>query len=300
MFGKSKMDISIIIVSYNSEDTIYDCMNSVLKTVKDNSFEIIVSDNSKNGKTESIVKKIVRDNKNVFYLKNEENLGFSKANNRAVKSSRGKYILFLNPDTKVYEQTIDGMVSFLKKNPDCGVATCYVELPSGKLDGASHRGFPTPWRSFSHFSGLSKIFSKSKVFSGYYLTYLDFKKTHEIDSAAGSFMFVPRTVGEKIGWWDEDFFFYGEDIDFCYRVKKTGYKVYFVPEFKALHLKGVSSGIKKESKDITKATRTTKNLATYHRFKAMEIFYDKHYKDRYPWLVNFIVKLGIKLKKRTV
>ena len=129
------------------------------------------------------------------------------------------------------------------------------------------------------------------------MSYEDMKKTHEIDSAAGSFMIVPRKIGSQINWWDEDYFFYGEDIDFCFRVKELGYKVYFVPKFKALHLKGVSSGIKKESKGITKASNKTKNLAMYHRFKAMEIFYDKHYKNKYPKVLRALVTMGIKLKK---
>lgn len=286
--------ISIIIVCYNSESTIKDCIDSILKTVKNNEFEIIISDNSPNDLTKNVLDNFI---KKLKYFRNEENLGFSKANNRGIKKAKGEYILFLNPDTKVYEGTIDGMVDFIKSHKDCGVATCFVELPNGKLDDSSHRGFPTPFNSFSHFIGLSKLFPKSKIFGGYEMSYLDLGKTHEIDSAAGSFMLVPRTVGDKIGWWDEDYFFYGEDIDFCYRVKKLGYKVYFVSEFKALHLKGVSSGIKKVSKEITKATDETKNLAKYHRFKAMEIFYDKHFKNKYPQYINLLVKSGIKFKK---
>lgn len=291
------MDLSIVIVTYNSEQTIADCIKSVLESVSKTKYEIIISDNSSNDRTKKEIEKIKKEN--ILYLKNEDNLGFSKANNRGIHKSKGKYLLFLNPDTKVYDGTIDGMVDFMRQNPDCGVATCHVELPNGKLDDSSHRGFPTPLRSLAHFSGLSKVFPKSKIFGGYALSYLDMNKVHEIDAAAGSFMLVPRKVGEQIGWWDEDYFFYGEDLDFCYRVKKSGYKVYFVPKYRALHLKGVSSGIKKVSKNISKASDETKNLATYHRFRAMEIFYDKHYKKNYPFIVNLLVKFGIKLKSRT-
>jgi hypothetical protein len=291
-----EIDVSVIIVTFNSEDTIEDCIKAVEVTVKKHSFEIIISDNSENSETGKIVSKIL--DKNTVYIHNKENLGFSKGNNVAVKKANGKYILFLNPDTVVYEKTIDGMLDFMKSHSDCGASTCFVELPNGKLDDSSHRGFPTPWKAFSYFSGLSKMFQNSRMFGGYNLSYLDVKKTHEIDSLAGSFMLVPFTVGEDLGWWDEDYFFYGEDIDFCYRIKKAGYGIYFVPEFKCLHMKGISSGIKKVSKDITKATIETKKWATRHRFSAMEIFYNKHYKKKYPRVLTGMVLLGIKLKKQ--
>lgn len=288
-------DLSVVIVAYNSEDTIVGCVNSVIDTVKKHSYEIIISDNSTNDRTENIVK--VKLKGKAIYIHNNENLGFSKGNNAGLKKAKGRFVLFLNPDTKVYEDTIDGMIDFMKERSDCGAATCFMELPNGQLDDSSHRGFPTPFRAFSHFTGISKLFPKSKLFGGYNLGYLDLTKTHEIESLAGSFMIVPFPLGEKLGWWDEDYFFYGEDIDFCYRIKKAGYKIYFVPKYRALHMKGISSGIKKVSKNITKASKETKKFATYHRFRAMEIFYDKHYKSQYPLLINQLVKYGIKLKK---
>jgi GT2 family glycosyltransferase len=291
-------DVSIIIVTYNSQQTILDCINSILKTVKQNKYEIIISDNSSDDLTYDKIFSILQTNNNLIYIKNKENVGFSKGNNVGIKKSTGDYVLFLNPDTKVYDKTIDGMIDFMKENPDCGASTCFVELPDGKLDDSSHRGFPTPWNSFSHFSYLSKMFKKSKIFGGYNLTYLDTSKIHEIDALAGSFMLVPRNVGEKLSWWDEDYFFYGEDIDFCYRIKKAGYKIYFVPKFRALHLKGISSGIKRVSKEKTRASEETRKLATFHRFHAMEIFYDKHYKDKYPKVVNFLVLNGINFRKK--
>lgn len=291
------MDISIIIVTFNSDDTIVGCVNSILETVKSHTFEIVISDNSENDQTEKIVRQNFGKNEKVLYIHNDKNYGFSKGNNLGIKHAKGEYVLFLNPDTKMYLKTIDGMIEFMKEHPDCGAATCFMKLPDGKLDDASHRGFPTPFRALSHFSGLAKVFPKSKKFGGYNLTYLDLTKTHEIDALAGSFMIVPYKIGDRLNWWDEDFFFYGEDIDFCYRLKEAGYKIYFVPEYEALHMKGVSSGIKKASKGITKASVKTKKLATYHRFRAMEIFYDKHYKNKYNPLVTGLVKTGIKFKK---
>lgn len=292
-----KKDISIIIVTYNSENTIQGCVESIIQTVKRHAFEIIISDNSTNNNTENVIRDHFKND--VLYIHNKENLGFSKANNVGVRRANARYILFLNPDTMVYEDTIDAMTDFMKQHQDAGAATCFVKLPNGELDDSSHRGFPTPWNAFSHFSGLAKIFPKTKLFGGYNLTYIPFNNVHEIDSLAGSFMIVPYHVGEELHWWDEDYFFYGEDIDFCYRIKKAGYKIYFVPGVYALHMKGISSGIKKISKDVTRATKETKKFATYHRFKAMEIFYDKHYKGKYNSLLTGLVKLGIRLKKMT-
>lgn len=293
----NKVDISIIIVSYNSKDTIVDCVDSVLNTVKKHTYEILISDNSTNTETEEVVEKVYKNKKEVSFMHNSQNLGFSKGNNVAVKKASGAYILFLNPDTKVYENTIDGMIGFMKEHSDAGAATCFVELPDGSLDDSSHRGFPTPWRALSHFSGMSKIFPRTRLFGGYNMTYLDISKTHEIESLAGSFMIVPFELGEKLGWWDEDYFFYGEDIDFCYRIKQMGKKIYFVPEYRALHMKGISSGIKKVSQNVTKASVETRKFATHHRFKAMEIFYNKHYKKKYPEVVSRLVIIGINIKK---
>jgi len=288
------LDVSIIIITYNSFDTIRQCLDSIEKTVKKSSFEVIVVDNAS---SDGSVKEI--QNSKFKIIRNKENLGFSKANNQGIKiSQKSRYVLFLNPDTVVYKNTIDGMIDFMDKTPDAGAATCFVELKNGKLDGSCHRGFPTPLRSMFYFIGLCKVFPKSKFFAGYNMTYLDFNRTHEIDALAGSFMITRREVGEKLNWWDEDYFFYGEDLDFCFRIKKLGYKIYFVPQYRALHYKGVSSGIKKVSKDISKATKETKLFATKHRFNAMRIFYKKHYKDKYPWIINSLVNIGISIRER--
>lgn len=292
----SKIDLSIIIVTYKSETLIEKCLDSIYDTVDNLSIEVILSDNSPDDNTQSVISKIKGKYKNLIFIKNEKNEGFSRGNNIAVKKAIGDYVLFLNPDMVLEKRTINGMYEFMKNNTDAGASTCRVNLLDGKLDDSCHRGFPTPWRAFCHFSKLSKLFPKNKTFAGYNLTYKDFDETHEIDALAGSFMIIPFELGEKLKWWDEDYFFYGEDIDFCYRIKKTGMKIYFVPKYKALHYKGVSSGIKKISKEFSTANKETKKWATEQRFKAMQVFYDKHYKNKYSPLVRNFVLLGIKLR----
>ncbi len=288
------IDLSIVIVSYNTKELLRECIESIYKNSNNLSFEIVVVDNNSHDGSVEMVKKEFKD---VILVENKENLGFSKANNIGVKKTSARYVLFLNADTVVYDKTLKYMVDFMDKKKDAGAATCKLVLPSGKIDDASHRGFPTPWNSFSHFSGLSKIFPKTKLFGGYSLGFEDFSKTHAIDALAGAFMLVRKEAGEEVGWWDEDYFFYGEDIDFCYMLKQNGWKIYYVPEVSILHYKGVSGGLKKISKDITTASDETRIKAQSERFRAMRLFYKKHYEQKYPWIVTRLVYLGIYLKQ---
>ena len=163
--------------------------------------------------------------------------------------------------------TIEKMIEFMDENENAGASTCKIIMPNGEIDDASHRGFPTPWNAFCHFSGLAGIFPKSKLFSGYNLGWKDFSKAHEIDALAGAFMLVRISAGEEAGWWDEDYFFYGEDIDFCYKLKQRGWKIYYLPEVSIRHFKGVSSGIKGVSKKITTASKETKKCKNLEKGK---------------------------------
>lgn len=289
-----KIDLSIIIVSYNTKNITVDCIESIIKNTSGVTFEIIVIDNAS---TDGTIKEIYNNkSNNIKIINNKENLGFSKANNIGVKNASGRYYLFLNSDTVVYKNTLKGMVEFMDSHKNAGAATCFIKLPNGELDDSSHRGFPTPWNSLIHFSRLSKLFPKSKLLNGYSLSYLNLKKTHEIDACAGAFMIVRPAVGDEVGWWDEDYFWYGEDLDFCYRLKKRGWKIYFVPKFQILHYKGVSGGIKKISEHLTNATVDTKKRAIDDRFRAMKIFYKKHYARKYPAFLTSLVLTGVNIK----
>ena len=292
------IDLSIITVAFNSQNEIKKWVEVIDRTVSKYSFEMIISDNSPNEATEKVVVELQKKHPELIYIHNHDNLGFSRANNVAIRKAKGKYLLFLNPDMEVGEGAINGALSFLLAHSDAGSVTPAVYLPNGMLDDSCHRGFPTPWNSFTYFSGLSRKFPKIKLLAGYNMTYLDFTKEHTIDSLAGSFLIISRDLGEKLKWWDDDYFFYGEDIDFCYRINKAGYKIYYLPQYKALHYKGMSSGIKDISRQESKATNETKIWATNQRFKAMEIFYKKHYERRYPWALNKLVFIAIKIKHK--
>jgi GT2 family glycosyltransferase len=291
------MDISIIIVSYNTKEFLKACIESIYKTTQNIKFEIIVVDNASSDGSLEILKKLKAPNFKL--IENKENLGFSKANNVGVKEAIGRYVLFLNSDTVVGEKTLEGMVKFMDENQHVGAATCKLVMPNGQIDDASHRGDPTPWNALTHFSGLAKLFGKTKLFGGYNLGYLDLNKTHEIQALAGAFMLVRKKAGDDAGWWDEDYFFYGEDLDFCYMLRQKGWKIFYVPLYSILHYKGVSGGIKKISKDVTTANPETKTRSQRERFRAMRLLYKKHYEQKYPWIVTRLVYLGISLKQLT-
>jgi GT2 family glycosyltransferase len=291
------MDLSIIIVSYNTKEFLKACIESIYKTTKNIKFEIIVVDNASTD--DSVAETLKLKTENLKIIENKENLGFSKANNVGVKQASGRYILFLNADTLVHEKTLEGMVKFMDEHEDAGASTCKLIMPNGQIDDASHRGDPTPWNAFTHFSGLSKLLGKTKLFGGYNLGYLDLNTTHEIHSLAGAFMLVRRKAGVDANWWDEDYFFYGEDLDFCYMLRQKGWKIFYVPEFSVLHYKGVSGGFKKISKDITTASEETRIRSQKERFRAMRLLYKKHYEKKYPWIITRLVYMGISLKQRT-
>jgi len=285
------MDLSVIIVNYNVKDLLRKCLQSLTGA----NYEIFVVDNaSQDGSVEMVRGEFPE----VKLIASDKNLGFAKANNLAIKESSGRYLLFLNPDTVVPKETLPELIKFMDENPKVGVATCFVELASSGMDPDCHRGFPTPWASFCHFSGLAKIFSRSKIFGAYHQTWKDLSKTHEIDSCCGAFMMVRREAMEEVGVWDEDFFFYGEDLDWCYRFWEKGWKVMFYPYVKIIHHKGASSGMKKSSQEVTTASREAKRRARKASTEAMRIFYEKHYLQKYPKIVNWLVLKGIKLMEK--
>lgn len=287
------MKLSIIIVSYNTKEFLEKCLNSI-KESKFSDFEIIVVDNdSKDGTVEYMDKSSFS---NLQFIKNTKNLGFSKANNKGVRLAKGEYILFLNPDTEVMPDTFSRALKFIEKNKDIGALTCKVVLPNRKLDDSCHRGFPTPWNALFFFSGLEELFPTSRLFAGYHLGWKDYTKPHEIDSGAGAFLLVRREAGEEIKWWDEDYFFYGEDLDLCFRLKQKGWKVFYLPQTSIIHYKGISSGIKSQSRHLSLADIETRKSATTARYDAMKIFYNKHYNNKYPEIVNWLVFKAINLK----
>lgn len=269
------IELSIIIVNYNVKEFLENALISIKRALEGISAEIFVVDNaSEDGSVEMIRQKFPE----VKLIANDKNLGFAKANNQALKLAQGKYILLINPDTVVQEDTFKVLISFLKSHPDCGMVGCKILNPDGTLQLACRRGFPTPWVAFTKMVGLSSLFPKSKIFAKYNLTYLDPDQVTEVDAVSGSFMMIRREVYEQVGGFDEDFFMYGEDLDWCYRIKKAGWKIYYVPYTQIIHFKGEST--KRSSIDEIRVF-----------YDAMKIFVKKHYKEFA--LLGVILKIGI-------
>lgn len=299
--------LSIIILNYNTKNLTVDSIASIEKNypeeVKSGNFEVIVVDNgsvddSVNAFTDYKKKTTI---KTFQIVDNKENLGFAAGNNKGVKFANGKYVLFLNPDTIVYPETLNTMIKFMETRPDVGASSCKLINKEGKFDFNCHRGFPTPWNAFCYFSKIQKYFPHSRLFSGYTQGWKDVLTNHTVDAISGAFLLVSKNVGEKINWWDEDYFFYGEDLQFCYDVQKQGLKVYYLGEVESMHIGGAASGIKKTAQDITTADNERKKKVQIARFEAMKIFYKKNYKDKYPSFIQNLIFYGIDfLKKRAL
>lgn len=278
-------DLTISIVNYNAGEYLIKCLESLSKLQKEISFDVYVVDNaSSDGSAIKAKEKFTNFN----FILSDVNLGFGKAHNKVLKNAKTPYLLTLNPDSEVPSGTLSYMKKFMEENSDVAISSCKVEKADGSLDIASHRGFPTPKASFYYF-----ILKNDKY---YHLTDRNMSEDHEVDSVVGAFMFMNRENMEKIGFFDEDYFLYGEDIDLCFRAKEKGFKVMYVPEVKILHVKGVSSGIKEHSKNESSANSSTKNLALDYFYKTMKTFYKKHYEKKYPFFINWGVYFGINLK----
>lgn len=285
--------LSIIIVHFNTWEFLMQCLQSIRRsTLEESDYEVLVVDNASAIDNAPLLKKQFPW---VGLVQNTTNTGFAAANNRGIAQAIGDNILLLNPDTVVEPTTLAVMLEYIEAHPKTGAATCKLELANGRLDDACHRGFPTPWNALCYFSGVAGLFPQSTLLNGYHLGYRHLNEPHEIDSACGAFLLVRREAGETVQWLDEDYFWYGEDIDFCYRLKEKGWSIVFVPQVKTLHYKGVSSGIKSHSEEIATADEATKARALTARFDVMRIFYKKHYQEIYPRIVTAATLTGINL-----
>ncbi|MNN23643.1 N-acetylglucosaminyl-diphospho-decaprenol L-rhamnosyltransferase [compost metagenome] len=274
------MDLSVLIVNYNTCRLTMDCLRSVVDSTTTYSYEIIVVDNAS---SDDSVETIAAEFPDVHLIANQENTGFARANNQAMAVARGRYVLLLNSDTIVQGDTFQTMISYMDEHKELGAAGCKVILPDGSLDKACRRGFPTPSASFYYAFGLSKLFPNHPRFNQYQLGYLDPNETYPIDCLVGAFMMVRQETIQQVGGLDETFFMYGEDVDWCYRIKQAGYGIHYHPATYIVHYKGASS-----------RRKPLKIIYEFHR--AMWVFHRKHYKAKYSWITNTAVYSGIALK----
>lgn len=230
------MDLSIIIVSWNTQELLKKCLYSIYQNRDDLSLEVLVVDNNSTDKTVEMVKK---EFPQVKLIINNKNLGFAYANNQAIKLAVGDYILLLNPDTEVLDNSLKQSFEFIKNNQDCGAMGAKL-LNSDKSLQSSVRSFPTFWPIFLMLIKAPKILKKIKAIDNYLCVDFDYNKIQVVDQIMGAFMLIPKKVFDKIGLLDENFFIWFEEVDFCRRIKKSGLKVIYNPQVEIIHYGGQS------------------------------------------------------------
>lgn len=276
----SQPKITVIIVNYNVEYFLEQCLNSVFKALEKVSGEVFVVDNNSiDGSVEMVAQKFPE----VKLIANKDNKGFSKANNQAMHISNGEYVLLLNPDTVVEEDTFLEVCNFMDTHPDAGGLGVRMLDGKGNFLPESKRGLPTPAVAFYKIFGLSALFPKSRKFGKYHLGFLSEFETNEIEILSGAFMLMRRDALNKVGYLDEAFFMYGEDIDLSYRIILGGYKNYYFPETRIIHYKGEST--KKSSVNYV-----------FVFYRAMVIFAEKHFSQKNARLFSLLINLAIYLR----
>jgi GT2 family glycosyltransferase len=283
-------DISIVILSYNTRDTTIRCIETLEKSLlqsKNVKSEIIIVDNSSSDGSVMAINQIKNKGhipKSFFPL--NKNIGFTGGNNFGASKASGEFILFLNSDVFIEDVSWKKLILFLKSDDTIAALTVRVNLPNGSLDKASHRGVPTLWNSFCYFAKLEQITKDiprvNKLFGGYHLAHLDLSTRHQVASVSGAFLLTRRKVFEDISGFDEEFFMYGEDLDLAYRIRESGYKIFYCPEYSVTHLKYQSG---------KRGTKEGQKIARYHFFKSMKIFYNKHFLSKYSSIVSYFVNL---------
>ena len=274
------MELSIVIVNYNVQYFLENCLNAVFKASKNLDLEVFVVDNNS---VDGSIKMIEEKFPEVKLIANKENLGFSKANNQAIKQVKGEFVLLLNPDTVVEEDTFKICLDFFRTHDDAGGLGVKMLDGKGAFLPESKRGLPTPKVAFYKIFGLSHLFPKSKNFGQYHLGHLSADKNHEIEILSGAFMMIRKKVLDKIGLLDESFFMYGEDIDLSYRITKANYKNYYLADTSIIHYKGEST--KKSSINYV-----------FVFYRAMAIFAKKHFSNKNAKLFSSLINLAIYLR----
>ena len=274
------MKLSIVIVNYNVEHFLEQCLISVRKAIDQLDAEVFVVDNNSVDGSVSMIKNKFKD---VKLIANKENVGFSSANNQAIKLAQGEYVLLLNPDTVVEEDTFLKCIQFMDNKADSGGLGVKMIDGKGKFLPESKRGLPTPSVAFYKIFGLSSLFPKSKVMGRYHLGFLAKNKNHSIEILSGAFMLLRKKALDKIGLLDESFFMYGEDIDLSYRLILGGYKNYYFSETSIIHYKGES-------------TKKTSINYVFVFYNAMIIFAKKHFSKKNAKLFSFFINIAIYIR----
>ena len=269
--------ISVIIVNYNVRDFLEQALLSAGRALQNIPSEIIVVDNASADGSVQMIKERFPE---VILIENRQNTGFSAGNNLGLRRASGKFIVLLNPDTVVQEDTFTKLLEFFEKSPEASAATCKILNPDGSFSVDCRHSIPTPLTAFWKLLGLDRLFPKSRFFAKYNMTYLDENELNQVEAISGSFMMMRREIVKKVGELDEDFFMYCEDIDYCHRINQAGGKIFYVPDSQIIHYKGESTKI-----------NNLDYVITFNR--SLYTFYKKHYQQKYVTPFKWLILLGV-------
>ncbi|MEX0895693.1 MAG: glycosyltransferase family 2 protein [Patescibacteria group bacterium] len=287
---QKNVDLEIIILSYNSEFWLKKTLESLSEhylAITNYSVQVTVVDNNSQDASIALVKKSFPK---VSLIQLPKNVGFAAGNNAALHKSKARYVMLLNSDVECTDHSnFDELIAYLDDHEQVAAITPRIEFSNGELDPACHRGEPTPWASFCYFTGLSRLFPQNSWFAQYHQTYKLLDTIHTIDACSGACMIARQSAIQEVGYLDERFFMYAEDLDWCRRFRLANKSIIFYPQIRVIHHK-YKSGIKGSSKQIARKT----NL---HFYDTMLQYYDKHYVQHYPKFVRMILSIFIFIKK---
>ena len=291
-----QLDLAIVIVNYNTRELLGDCLDSIFESHGDFTYQVCVVDNNSSDGSAGLVRETFPQAR---LVESQVNGGYAYANNLGLRamgfgdsqfsvlnSQLARYVLLLNPDTILPPSALQQMLAFMDAHPEAGAAGPRLVLPDGQLDRACRRSFPTPEIACYRLTGLSFLFPRSRRFGRYNLSYLDPAETTEVDSVVGAFMMVRGKAVEQAGLLDESFFMYGEDLDWAYRIKQAGWKIYYNADVTVLHYKEAAS----------KGKRAIRLKTRYEFYRAMHLFYHKHYEATTPFWLRGLVLAGLVLR----
>lgn len=271
------MDLSIIIVAHNSWHCLPDCIKSIQLHAGSLVHEILVVDNASSDGSAHHLARLFPE---VRCMANAANIGFARACNQGIEQSAGEFILLLNPDCFFVSGTLEQAVAYVRAHPEVGILGAKLLNEDGTLQLACRRSIPTLRSAFFRFAGLSRLFPDSPSLAAYNVTHTDENQTTDVEAVSGAFLLIRRKVAAAVGGLDERFFMFGEDLDWCLRAGRAGARIVYWPEIVVRHLKGQS-------------IRSRYFASLYHFYRAMWLFYQKHYSGQNPWWQNWAAYLGI-------
>lgn len=269
--------LTVVIVTYHSAAYIERCLDSVRSATDPRLTQVIVVDNASRDGTAELLERRYPD---VELIPLERNLGFAAGSNRARDKVRGELVCFLNPDVAVRRDTFERLCDYLGEHPDVGAVGPRLVREDGSTDPGCKRGFPTAWNALGHFTGLSRLVPGASPLAGYRRLDIPDGATSPVDCVSGAFLLARREALDTVGWFDEAYVLYGDDIDLCYRLVRQGYGVAYVGSAEALHTGGTS-------------VLHNPKQATDEFFRSMTVFIEKHYRSRYPSIVLWLLRSGV-------